>query len=194
MILATTLFRSSSMAVAGFGLSIGVASCGSADPALEPEPEPEPVDIAGMYEATHHTQNDSGCDEGGNLADPPFFRVASEGSMGAAAYTLGLCGSDDAASCVGTGLEGVVFDQPSEGGWKGVEDQAILANARCHYIHLEMSAMLDAASEVIRIELRKSEELVDSEFVECTIEEAESRAASLPCVSLEVLEGVRVDP
>jgi hypothetical protein len=149
------------------------------------------VDISGMYQTVHHTENETDCSvEGAEVTDPPYFLVSKQDFFGATLYSLSGCSSTNEADCQGGGLFGMVFSMPISNGWKGESSMSSGNGDPCYLTYSETSAILDGES--LTVEARSWGEEVTISEDKCNPDEASARNKNMPCDNFEVFRGNRL--
>lgn len=147
------------------------------------------VAIEGMYQTTYQTSNPSGCTEGPQMIQKPFFQIKRNDILGHALYTAEFCDTMDPTSCSGS-LVGAVLTQPTDNGWTGTVTVSSGSGGSCSLEYITGSAVLSGSK--LHAEVKQYGDTVSLPDSQCTTDEAQRRGTSLPCKSFDVVEGTRV--
>jgi hypothetical protein len=142
-------------------------------------------DILGMYETTEQLVNGQGC-SGGETPDPgvPYFRIVEEELLGFTYYTRENCESTDEATCAGGG--GLLAEETSDG-YQGNVSFSSGDTSNCTLGWITYTAELDG--DVLTFETYNYSESGPAD--PCDTSTAEDRGEDMPCVSYELIAGVR---
>lgn len=150
----------------------------------------DPSPLLGVWQASTHTLNPTACDaEGPAVADPPFFKFVESEFFGQTFVERLDCTSATACD-ESNGIFGEAYSEDIEGGMRGSVYASSGSETSCSLTALRWEArIVDGA---VRIEKRR---LVGENLtgITCDPDTAEAMVATLPCVELEVLTGVRVE-
>lgn len=142
-------------------------------------------DILGLYETTEHLVSGEAC-SGGETPDPstPYFRIVERELFGVSYYGRADCESTDEASCEdGSGL----LVEEISNGYEGAAAISSGDTSSCSLGWITYTAVLE--DDVLTFEERTYSEFGPAD--PCDTDEAEARGDSMPCVSYEMLAGVR---
>jgi hypothetical protein len=165
--------------------ALALAGCGDDD-----EGPPGP-DIAGIYEVTHHTLNETACDaEGPDVSDPPFIRLELQQIVGIWTYGFSPCDSADPGSCFSLGILSTAFTSSDGSAWHG---DITSSNGGDEFGVCKLTASRSLArptAEGVHMEFRSSSgEAPDLTGEACDPDAARARAESFPCNRFEVFDG-----
>jgi len=147
--------------------------------------------FVGLYEVTHHTRNETACDQEGPASDDFTHFALTEGDLFGQSYlSFGECTSADPASCQNLGIFSAYIR--FGGAWTNeLHSSSGGGDASCFlgYVHGTMTK-LDEPGE-LRFETRVYNEEDDTlSEEECDPDTAEARGDDMPCELFEVVEGV----
>lgn len=184
---------------AGMGMILALVACTAAACGDEATPD-YGEDIVGMYRATYHTENPSGCaQEGVSILEekgPKFFKLSVENFMGAEFVGYHAC--DSVAECeqaTGVSWDGWLFSEQEGGDWVG---EALLTstshtNHSTLKIHCTVSLTKYRATmhgTEIEMQRRTYHGAFDvSTEDDCNPDLAREKLAELSCAGFEVLRG-----
>jgi hypothetical protein len=163
--------------VVGFRFSVVLAvltGCGGGGAAGGGDPG-----WAGLYQVTHHTENQGTCDtEGVARSDPPFFRLNRRGNE----YRYDPCDSATDTTCD----FGSIWFQGNGDRWTGEQPGTSQSGDLCTLSYYAWT-LIHWPDRSVRIEIR--EYGGTGEPGKCTTDEARRRGTSLPCRRFEVIVG-----
>lgn len=148
-------------------------------------------DIDGIYQASMHTEDTTGCGPGVPVSGTSIFRLERVSVFGEAAYKYELCTAPQPSSCLDLGLLSVRFTVPIAHGWTDNTYTATASGSSCTLTHSVSTATQIAANE-LRVEFQKFRLQTTLPSGGCTRETAIAQAATLPCVSNELQVATRV--
>lgn len=163
----------------GAGLAAGLAGCGK-----------DGEELLGMWQVTAHTENPAGCEaEGPAVTDPPFIRFAEGSFFGQDYFEYVACRDAAGADCdPSAGLFTLLYAEPVAGGMRAAIYAASGSSDDCLLAATISDAVVTAGALRIETRRRHQDGVTDSA---CDADDAEARAATLPCTELEVLVGQR---
>jgi hypothetical protein len=145
-------------------------------------------DITGIYQTDSDLKNTTGCGPGSPVTGTPF-RIQRLELFGTLGFTFELCTAPEPQSCLGLGLLSLAFDEPIANGWSGDAYGATSGGAGCVLSHSISTATL-APGNQLRVEFQHFQG--PSQTSTCSSDAARAQAASLPCISDEVILATRV--
>jgi hypothetical protein len=153
-----------------------LAACGS-----------DPPDITGLYMTTAHEESGEACSGGETPADsPPYFRIEEREILGVPYRTRSDCDDTEPSSCSGGG--GLLVEETDD----GYSGEAYISSGdptSCTLVFSFYQASLDG-DQLSFENLNYSE---SGAIDPCTTDEAQARGDQMPCISYELIVGVRVD-
>jgi hypothetical protein len=172
---------------------LALGACGGDDAgdddALDAAGDAPGAELVGVWQVTSHTRNENGCGaEGPTVLGPAFIKFV-EGQLAGQRY-LEVVGCQDAAgtTCDSTGGSLLFYAEPIPAGLRASVFIASGTPSDCFLSALASDATVAGTS--LRIETRQREE-DGVTGTQCETDDAEARQATMPCISFEVLTGLR---
>ena len=151
-----------------------------------------PPDLSGVYQASIHTEDKTGCGPGSPVAGVSIFRLEPVNLLGTQAYKYELCYSTAPSSCLDLGLLSIRFTTPASDGWTDDTYTATSSGSSCTLSHSVSSAVRQGDSG-LRVEFRRYRLQSSIPASGCTRQAAIDQRDSLTCVSSELQIATRVN-
>jgi hypothetical protein len=148
-------------------------------------------ELAGVYQVTHHTLNQQGCDSEGPTVDQySHFALAGEEFLVTEYLEFQTCTSADPATCQGLGVLSGYF--LSNGQWIQQMASAAESGSAC-VLAYTLGTLTALGNGGLEIEVRRYRE-VDGALTgaTCSAEEATLRGSTMPCIEYERVAGQRL--
>ncbi len=146
-------------------------------------------DLLGVWQVTAHTDNQTGCEaEGPPVVDPPFIKFVEGEFFGQEYAQYVACTTPATCEDPGGLFGGLLYAEEIDGGVRAVIYSASGSPADCLLAATVSDATVVGGALTIETRRRSQDNVTDSS---CDADDAQARAASLPCDGYEVIEGAR---
>ena len=162
---------------------ISIAACGGSSSS----------DLAGVYQITHHTINETGCDqEGPESTGYSHFQLSPEEFFGQDLLSFGECQSASPDTCSGLGLFSGYIEMGDE--WVSEISSSSGGGSLACLLGFSLSTITETGVGELRIESRRHSDTDDAlSEDQCSTDEASLRGSDMPCDRFEVIVGTLVE-